>query len=276
MKNLIYPVSIAALFLSNMAFAATDSLEAFEQVNNSFAMGITAIHFNYREDVLNADPQAPGNIEEYGNAFGTGINVRNLCFQKLYTDLYGEYAFGNLQYKGFGLYTNKPLSQKNPNNFANIDTKLGLVLLDNNYFQLIPYGGFGFRYWTPDSLHTYYNFKALIGTKINCALSDDLVLSPYVNMGTTLGSHAITKVYNQFSIYQGKAHHKLGNKLISEIGLEINYRLEHELFLTAMISHTHFAYEKSAWQLVGSGSFIEPNSKTNELRVGIGIRFGFV
>jgi len=282
MKKLIYCTSVVIFLLSNTASADIDSSDAFDQINNSFSAGFTVMHFNYRENAQEVNSDLPGNIEDYGNAFGLALNFRNVFFQKLYTDLYGEYAVGKLQYDGFLMFPDKndayvPSKHKNTNNFANIDMKLGVILLNNTYFQIIPYGGLGFRYWTPDTFHTYYNFKALVGAKLHCALSDNLILSPYTNIGTTLYSHAKAKVYDKTDNYQGKANHKLGNKIIKEFGLEINYRLDHELFVVGTVSHTHFEYKKSAPQTVGTvKDLTEPNSKTNELRFTFGIRYGFM
>jgi hypothetical protein len=281
MKKIIYYTSFAGLLLSSAILADISTSDTFGQINNSFAVGFNLMHFNYREDAGDPAVGAPGNVEDYGHAYGLGLNIRSTFFERLYTDLYGEYAMGKLQYKGFNQLskanpTYMPLSDKRSNDFVNVDMKLGAILLDTSYFQLIPYGGIGFRYWTPTTHNKYYNFKALLGAKTNLALSENLVLSPYANIGKLFYARAKAEVYDYYDgSLQGTANHKLGSKLIRELGVEINYRLDYELFLTAMVSHTHFEYEKS---IVPVGSMIstEPNSKTNELRFSIGMRYGFL
>lgn len=288
MKNLIYSISTAVFLFSNVA--AADIYDPINQVNNSFAATINVMHFNYREDVVDAwntppvSPNGsvpPGNVEQYGNAYSLALNVRNVFFSRLYIDLLGEYATGKISYDGYKKYSQpwQPLQMKNMSNFFNIDTKLGLILLDTEYFQLIPYAGIGFRYWSFESGndYKYYNFKPIVGTRLNLAFFEDLVLSPYINLGKTLGAHSKAKEYdrNNNNIYLGSVTHNLSSKLIREIGLEINYRLDHELFLTANVGHTNFGFGKSSWQDVGDAGdkVIEPNSTTNELRFGLGIRF---
>lgn len=271
MKKLIYFASIAIFLLSSLASADDDYPDVLEHINNSFFGGITVMHLNYKE-TFNKDDNVPGSVEEFGWSYGLGLNFRNVFYDRLYTDVYGEFTTGKIQYDGYTQATRKPLKKKESHNFANIDAKLGDILLNTKYFQIIPYGGLGFRYWTPLNIRTYYNFKAYFGTKINCVLFDDLVLSPYANIGTTLYSHA---KYKAASYSDGtstsKTNHSLGNKMLREIGLEINYRMEHELFVTGMISHTRFSYGRSVTQ----GGYAEPNSTTNELRFVLGIRYGF-
>lgn len=278
MKRIICVTSIFMFFLSEIATADFGFHHIFEQINNGFNLGFTAMNFNYREDVRDVDPNAPGDVKNTGMAYGIAVGVRNVFLERLYTDLSGEYAIGKIRYDGFKHYTYVPVSNRATNDFVNLDAKLGVILLDHEYFQLIPYGGLGFRYWKLDTGddYRYYNFKAVVGSKINCTPIDNLVLSPYFNFGTTLGAHAKSKVYDINQAYQGKANLSLGNKAIQELGLEINYRLESEIFLVGTVSYTHFGFGRSSQQTVGSIGVTEPNSKTNEVRFGIGIKYSFM
>lgn len=284
MKKLIYSISITMLLLStNIASAEVDIGDTLALINSSFSASFTTMRFNYLEaveDTREINPDIPGDIKDSGWAFGATIAFRNVFFEKMYTELSGEYTFGKLKYEGFTKDASfTPLSQKVSSDFFNIDAKLGFILVDTQYFQIIPYGGLGFRYWQRHTMndYTYYNFKPIVGAKINCAFFDDLVLSPYANIGTTYWAHAKSKEYDDDKNYIGKANLKLGKKLIREFGLEINYRLDHELFLTGTVSHTHFGFGKSDPQDVGTRKGItEPNSTTNELRFSIGMRYGFM
>lgn len=118
----------------------------------------------------------------------------------------------------------------------------------------------------------------IAGVRMNIALSDNLVLSPYINLGKTLKGHAKSKEYtHDGSGYQyiGRANIKLESKTLRELGLEANYRLEHELFLTGTLRHTHFDYGTSSDCVAGVRQVYEPNSRTNELQFSLGIRYGF-
>ncbi len=287
MKKLIYSLGIATALFSTIATADLEpDNDVLAEINNSFSAGLTFMHFNYRE----APDGLPINI--YGPAYGLAIGTRNVFFQRMYTDIAGEFAFGNLKYEGFLQNPtsstpsqpppNIPYQTKQKDDFINVDAKLGVIILDYNLLQVIPYGGFGFRYWKQDTGHKYYNFKAMAGAKLNFAPTDNWAFSPYANIGTTLGAHAKPPVYIVLSngttgAYQGTPSLSLGKKMIREFGLEINYRVDHELFVVGTISHTHFEYGRSAAQDVGvvKGEY-EPDSTTNELRFGLGMRYGFL
>lgn len=275
MRRLFYNISIVIFLLSKTVFAEFDSYDVFDLVNNSFYTGFTLMHFNYKENAREINPVYPVDVSHKGISYGVGINIRNVFLKRLYADLMGEFTTGKITYDGCRLYPPYSLiKRKQTNNFSNADLKLGFILFDSKYFQVIPYGGFGFRYWSIDtaSSYEYYNFKAIAGGKINYMLVKDLVLSPYFNFGTTFGGHAKTKAYAANGTFLGNADFVLGNKPIYDFGLEINYRLESELFVTGMINYTAFKYGKSNVQY----EFIEPNSRTNEIRLRIGIRYGFV
>ena len=97
----------------------------------------------------------------------TEPNTKNIFFDRIYTDLYGEYLMGKITYKGFHEKDLASASYKISNNLANLDAKLGLVLIDTQSLQVIPYGGLGFRYWKRHTMkeYTYYNFKPIIGIR---------------------------------------------------------------------------------------------------------------
>ncbi|MDR1057622.1 MAG: hypothetical protein LBL17_03590 [Coxiellaceae bacterium] len=279
MEKLCGWISIAILLLSSIVLAESDSYHILKLVNNSFYGGFALRHLNYQEDNLAIDPTLPKNISHQGLAYGLAINIREIFFERLYADLFGEFDTGQIKYDGFGLYSpHNPIKQKNTNNFIDGDLKLGVVLLNHRCFQIIPYGWIGFHYWGISLSHSYdyYNFKSMIGTKINYVLFDSLVLSPYASIGKILGGHAKSKVYDRGNNFLGGVNFALGSKPIYEFGLEINYRLENEIFITSMVSYTKFSYGKSNWQTVGSERFIEPDSKTNEVKFGIGVRYGLL
>ncbi len=284
-------LTLATTALAESAMVYDDSDNIFAAINNSLALSFSTMYFNYLETAASLNEAAkdinttypdldsslvPEDVKDSGWAFfGGALNLRNIFWEWLYTDITGEYISGKINYEGFTQFDHKPSSHRISTDFTNVDAKLGLVLLDTQYFQIIPYGGFGFRYIILGG-HTYHNGKALFGTKINCALFEALVLSPYINIGTTLWPQTKSDTYDEDEHYVGKAKLNLGTKLIREIGLELNYRLDHDLFLTGMVSHTHFKYGKSAPQRLKNVGVVEPNSTTNELRFSIGIRYSFM
>jgi hypothetical protein len=283
MKKTIYIHAFLLFGLSEIVSASNYELpNIFEQTNNGLGMSAVVARLSYREP----------NVKEYGFVYGLALDLKNVFYKKLYTDLYGDFTTGKITYDGMNQLKYEPRKSKVEIDLSNIDGKLGVILLDSDYFQLIPYGGLGFHYWQRGTNQatiyrtTYYNFKAIGGARINFALSDKAVLSPYFNIGTTFGSHVkFTSYYTDFTP-NGKFDLHLDNKIIYETGLEINYKLDDQIFLMGTLSYSRFGYGESESKpllrpvplpngKIGN-STSEPNSKTNEIKFGIGMRFGFV
>ena len=66
-----------------------------------------------------------------------------------------------------------------------------------------------------------------------------------------------------------------GSKPIYQTGLEINYKCSDDLFFTGFINYTHFQYGRSQiiWDPIFMKNMIEPDSRTNEIKVGVGLRY---
>lgn len=247
-------------------YATARSVHIFDELNNSFSANASFAYLNYREHPQEINPDAPGDVTDIGLTYGLAINTRNLFFTKIYTDLTLEYVAGKIKYDG---YEQSPsytvIKRKMMQSMINIDTKLGLILLDNNYLQLIPYGGLGFRHWQQATHLSYQHFKALAGVRLNCFLSENFSLSPFASIGTTLRPRAKNTVL--------PVTFHMGTKAIYEAGLELNYRLDDEIFLTSSASYTSFRYGQD---INTHPTYKEPNSKTQEIRFSIGIKYSFI
>lgn len=263
MRKTIYIASTIMLLISSSVLARKWDYHVFDEINNSFGVGINVLHANYREDANGAVASVPGTVEDYGNVYGVYLDVKNIFYNFIYTNLSGDYATGKLQYDGYNKVTLEPLKNKKSSDFINIDGKLGLVLLDTGYFQVVPYLGGGFYYWKlGNNFVSYYNYKGLVGARVNFALFDDMVISPYFNFGKTFMPR----------VKDGATGTKLnlGKKPITEVGVELNYRWADEFFLTGFVSHSSFSYGTAE-----TDHLIEPNSTTNNLRFGLGMRIIF-
>lgn len=272
MKKIFYVFSAFLVLAPGPILAdyGIDEVTTFDQVNNCFFAGPILMHLNFIEDKRK---NTPGPVENYGMSYGIILGFRKAFFDVVYSEISVEYTTGRLQYDGYKREKPYPqLSFKETHQFINTDVKLGGIVYSGRYFQIIPYGGFGFRYWSFDmgEDYRYHNFKAIIGAKLNFNPFDDLVLSSYVNFGTTFLGRAKAKVF-ETNKYLGKVNLHLGNRAIKEIGLELNYRLDREIFLFGLVSYNHFGFGKSDSQL----GYSDPDSKTREMRYTIGIRYGF-
>ena len=67
--------------------------------------------------------------------------------------------------------------------------------------------------------------------------------------------------------------YKLGNEPIYTAGLELNYNIFDEFFFNSFVNYTQFKYGRS---IIDKNSFYEPDSKTREIRAGVGIRYSWL
>jgi len=245
----------------------------FERINNIFYATITTMHLNYRENAHEANNAVPGDVVNRGLAYGVALDIRKVFGEIIYANVYAEYATGKIKYEGFEYFTFAPLTYKESHDFINADLKLGAVLLGQEYFQLIPYVGFGYHQWSLGGIqdNKYSHFKAFVGAKINFVVFDDWILSPYANIGTTVGPKVKFKKYSSPGVFVGSFKIDLVKKPIFDTGLEIIYKVAQDIFAKGTISYTHFEYGKAEIKNIS----IEPHSKTNEIRVGLGIGYSF-
>jgi hypothetical protein len=184
-----------------------------------------------------------------------------------YTEFYLDFFKGSLKYDGvYSAYPYNPYVGKLSHFFLNARVKVGPVftITDSDSLQAIPYVGMGYHYWnrqdnTKDP-EKYHHSKAIVGMKLNCLLTDLFVLSPYVEGGKIFYARA----------KRGTNLYRLGKNPIYEAGLELNYKIAIDLFLNGFVSYSQFKYGRSADASDGSW---EPDSKTREIKVGIGVRW---
>jgi opacity protein-like surface antigen len=278
MKKLKCIAILVACLMFSYAFAGRLDNDALEQINNSAAFGVMGLNLDYKEN----DPNDPTfKSTEAGTVVGFYFNPRVSFNEKIYTDLYLDYYTGKLKYDGSEyidvetqkktITTSVPFTGKLQHKFFDADFKTGYIFTftENHVFQAIPYVGAGYRYWdrfnnAPKSREKYQHYKAIVGLKLNWSLTDDFILSPYVEGGMIFNAR-------MKKIIDGNKY-KLGNKPIYTGGLELNYKIFDEFFLNSFVSYTQFKYGRSS----NPNPPFEPDSKTNELKAGLGIRYSWL
>lgn len=282
-KNIIVLISC---FMFNQVLADLLENGALDQINNSAVVGISGLNLDYKEIFFDSDKRSNGVLPkstEAGTILGVYFNPRAAFLNNtIYTDLYLDYYDGKLKYDGSrdeNVYQNGiliatnsvPVEGKFCHKFFNANFKSGYIFtfFENHSFQAIPYVGVGYRYWkrTSDALNyeSYHHYKAIAGIKFNWLLTDNFVVSPYAEGGRIFSAKMKIPYYDR--------SYTLGKKPIYETGIELNYRIFDEFFLNGIASYTQFKYGKS--DSSSNGSY-EPDSKTNELKFGLGIRYSWL
>lgn len=267
------------------AFAGLLENGALDQINNSIAVGGVGFNLDYKEEFLSKDNAQDGTVPkstESGTILGLFLSARKAFVEKIYTDLYLDYYSDKLKYDGSSpgynvqgqLVTITPFVGKFWHKFFDADFKSGYIFTftENNSFQVIPYVGIGYRYWYRQNNNLavqekYQHYKAIVGLKLNWWMTDSFILSPYVEGGQIFNAHM---KYCGIKENSG-ANYKLGNKPIYTAGLELNYKIFDEFFLNGFASYTQFKYGRSPVQ----NGYLEPDSKTKELKFGFGIRYSW-
>lgn len=300
-KNIVI---LVACFMFSHAFAGRLDNGALEQINNSAAFGVTGLNLKYWESFLPSDNTAenkvPPKSTEAGTIIGFYFNPRVSFNEKIYTDLYLDYYNEKLKYDGTetkpvevnenGKVINKgenfyPFVHKFYHKLFNADFKTGYIFTftENHSFQAIPYVGVGYRYWYRQHNNLavqekYQQYKAVVGIKFNWLLSDDFILSPYIEGGQIFNAHMKFCGNSPSSPSAHGMKFKLENKPIYAGGLELNYKMFDEFFLNGFVSYTQFKYGRSAPKSSGipNKNIFEPDSKTNELKFGLGVRYSWL
>jgi len=269
-KKLKKIIIFVVCFMFNPAFARLLENGALDQINNSVAFDVTGLNLKYWEyffPSMGDDPRLKST--EAGTIVGLFLNIRKAIIEKIYTDLSLDYYSGKLKYDGIYIKNYLPAVEKFQHKIFNADFKSGYIFTftESNSFQIIPYVGIGYRYWyrgcDSNPREKYHHYKAIAGLKLNWLLTDDFVLSPYIEGGKIFNARMRMVDYNR--------SYALGKKPIYEAGLETNYKLFDEFFLNGFASYTQFKYGRS-----GPTIPFEPDSKTNEIKFGLGIRYSWM
>ncbi|CAL7960595.1 conserved exported hypothetical protein [Gammaproteobacteria bacterium] len=279
MKKLKNTIVLLACLTFSPAFARLLENGALDQINNSVAVDVTGLNLKYWEYFSpSMGDSSKSKSTEAGTIVGFFLNVRKAIIEKIYTDLSFDYYSGKLKYDGIYQKTYLPLATKFQHKIFNADLKTGYIFTftESNSFQIIPYVGVGYRYWNRQSDNfyneKYQHYKAVVGMKCNWLLTDDFVLSPYIEGGKIFSANAKEPYYGWSYI--------LGKKPIYEAGLEANYKLFDEFFLNGFASYTQFKYGRSEYQYKTIDDtiwrFCEPDSKTNEIKFGFGVRYSWM
>lgn len=275
-KNTLHPLVFSIFMFSSSAFALSIYDEdKFEYIDNSSSLTAFGSYVSFAKDIKKVEgvPSLPGqtNTSEKGIIPGLAFDIRSLFFTNLYTSFHLDIASGRLKYDGASVTTStyEPYTYKSQNNIVNTDLKLGYIVLSDRSLEVIPYLSGGYRYWNRGHNNDIYrkeytNYNANLGLWFNVLAGEDLILSPYGSIGKTFKP----KVRN----FYADQDFDLQGRLTYQLGLEFSYPITDDLYLTGFGNFTHIRFGRSAW----IDGVIEPDTRTNEVKVGIGVRYSWI
>jgi len=218
--------------------------------------------FDYKEP--SPPPDLPDSERDWITSAAAGVNY--LGNSDIYLALEGAYSFGNARYNGAYFYApTTPLQSTTDEKIATVDGKIGKGFALNDSMMLIPYTELGFRYWNRgfggDTGEDYQNFDALVGVMLQVSPAQSLILSAYGSGGTTIDPKMTT----------GGITYDLGTASMYKVGGKIGYDLTQRIELFTTLDYDHFTYGQSP---VIAGAY-EPNSRTNETALRVGLAYHF-
>ena len=288
----------AALCLECQAAAAADLLDpnpqmgsvssAIRNANNQIGLRATDTGFHYLETNDPAFNQSGPLDEERGWVPGLALNfseMQDVGVKNLYVDVQLSWSQGHTKYIG-GLIGPPPTP------FGSIVSRSGAKVFDSDFrfgegfdmgssAMLTPYLGFGSHSWNRgvNAGEIYSHYYVGAGLMAQVSPFDATVLSAYGLVGTTLDSQI--KVAGDPTIAGFSS--LLRNSVLFKFGASVDYALTRQLHLSAGFDSVAFNYGASKPVQVAGYlgttpvvfSANEPNSKSLDTTVNIGLGYGF-
>jgi hypothetical protein len=253
---------------------------------SSFELGVTYRHFDYKEDI-----NPPQKSTESGWLPGVYFNY---AFQKksvFYTKVHLDYAAADIDFDG-------TTNSGRPITFSDQKTKLfkfewdvGYPIPLGNDFTLIPYLGYGFRYWSRgDSrfipqVNAYSIKEEYYSHYIPVGIQADYNVTDRLSIGATAAAHFMftgkAKSYAS-EVLAGVADldFTLGNKVgfYAEIPVTFRFTKNWAVVLTPWYEYSAFGQSDTVNITYGGtvvGYAYEPASKTNQYGVNLGANLSF-
>ncbi len=248
--------------------------------NNQVGLRATDTDFHYLET---GDPvfNAPGPLdEERGWVPGVALTfsaMQDVGVKNLYVSAQLGWSQGHTKYIGAPLIGG--------GGFGSIVAKTGAIVVDSDfrigegfsvghYAMLTPYLGFGTHYWDRqvNSGEKYGHNYIGAGLMAQVSPFNATVLTGYGLIGRTLGSHISIAAIPTITSGFGSS---LGNSIMFKFGASADYALTQQLHLSAGVDTVSYTYGASKPVAVPGGAMNEPDSKTTNTTVNIGLGYGF-
>jgi hypothetical protein len=195
--------------------------------------------------------------------------MQNLGIPHLYFNAQFSYYDGKTDYTDFGA-----LQMKDPATVRDLDFRLGKGFDLHRSVMLTPFFGMGWHDWHRD-LHqyneTYRHAYYGAGVLLQASPHAGLVLSADALIGRTFNAEIAVSDIPGFA--PGSTL-PLGDAGMYKLGLSADYAVTRSLHVNTGVEWSHFKYGASPPD--PTGSYNEPESRTNHVafKIGVGYAFG--
>jgi len=255
--------------------ASATSARIYDTRYSSLEFGIMYYYYDYKE--VNEPP--PFKSTESGWLPGLYLGYEYKKPSDVYTKIYGHIAGGDLTYDGT-TFSGIPKSFDHSMFFFKFEGDIGYTVPIDNRFLIIPYTGYGYRYWrrgeteviegAPFIKEVYTWSYIPVGIKFDYAINDKW------NIGASTAVHFMfggeMKLYaSEFNSSFPDVTFDLGNKPGFYLELPIRYKLANNWSILGS-----FWYEYSE---IGKSDVIygllEPDSETHQYGFNLGVSYLF-
>jgi hypothetical protein len=273
MKNCI--IVLAAVAAAARPLAARADMNAIRQSDSDVSLEAGFSRFLYKETVAGSlfdsehkwlpTATLSARVLAADNAYGP--------FQNLYLELRGQAAIGTATYNG-ALQDGTPFNGSTAERIQELTGRIGHGFDLFGAALLIPFGEIGYRYWARSLQgqggydEDYSNGEVMLGLLAQVSPLPHLVLSVEGAAGQTFGG----------SMTAGQpvsATFGLGDKPTWRVGGKLGYAVSPRLEITGGLQYEQLQYGASNLVQTGLGPAFEPDSRTRETTLQIGLSYHF-
>jgi len=247
-------ISIPAL--SQDAPAAATSLE----------FGVGYHYFDYKEDL-----PAPLKSTESGWLPSVYLSYTRMKKSDLFVKIYGDYASGDITFDGTTMGGTPISFSDSRQKLLKIEADFGYAFGVTEHFLLIPYVGYGYRYWERGQARitsTYIEYEEDYSwSYMPIGLKADYYINERWNIGGTIAIHIMFN--GKMKI--GDTEFDLGNKTGFYADLPVTYKFTSNW---SIVGTPWYEYSEIGQSNIVAG-YYEPASKTNQYGFKLGVSYSY-
>jgi len=258
-----------------------------ERLYSSFEFGFMYYYYDYKESL-----PSPAKSTESGWLPGIYLSYDYKKPSNIYVKLYGNIAGGNLNYDGATQPPFvRPLSFDHSQLFFKFEGNIGYTFSIEDKILLIPYTGYGYRYWRRgeskyvtnifipsfgsvaiyDTKEVYtWNYLPL-GVKFSYIVDDRWSLGATAAVNFMFGGK-MTAYRSENNPSQSDLDFDLGNKPGYYVEIPISYKFDRNWSIVATFWYEYSEIGKS--NTLAGGAY-EPDSTTNQYGLNLGVSYLF-
>ncbi len=264
------PLLLLLVCYSIVGLGNTFDRNCFQEVNNNISIIPSGQYFKYDEFL----PSGRVTDNDGGTLYGITVDLKR-SIDTFVLGLSGSFYKGNVQYEFFPI-DQPPLIQNPEQKLLNYSLSLSRPLMIKNFGVVIePIVKLGYRQWNRDTNpenttasyeEIYFNYFYAGGIGLSSFIKKIYIYIDFL-AGRTLQPQNGVYVLQQLGPIV-----RLGAKSRFESSMWLRYAISKKWMLVSFVNYTKFRYGPSSPVTDPTG---EPPSKTQQIKYGFGISYGF-